>query len=445
MKKTICLFAICSAILFALPSCKEKDNPHHGNNTETDDPGTNPGSGMTVNMPDCFVFYKDAKFIYKRTLNTGTSSKITWDVTAYNASTKTATISVKNGDSDPTTMQIRSGSKGIEFSSGGSWKALTDGGSEVNFIFGMHLNSIPSGCYGSIKNTTKIGTITIPGGRSSQGFQTGSSYSSTTGYHDSFMFDYSSGESWSTECGLTHAGYEYRNGNETPIFVNTYTVDLVAYDIPMPNGTRRTYMPSGSTVYDVTDTYITYNQHPANTQRYASMFFYFNDKKNSRSDILRYNPYVLWYENSWQYGQITNAYNTRWELSGWFAGKAFSASPSGGPRSGESFDCAGLYSYNNGSQAYTPFQDNGVPVYGSYVFFVMAETNIAVGQPDIDNTEFCYLQIPDASNYAASAYSIRVKLLDDGTIDTYTKAGTPLRIHPTVPDPSMVIGPVRQL
>ena len=75
----------------------------------------------------------------------------------------------------------------------------------------------------------------------------------------------------------------------------------------------------------------------------------------------------------------------------------------------------------------------------------MAETNIAVGQPDIDNTEFCYIQIPDASNYAASAYSIRVKILDDGSIDAYTKAGTPLRIHPTVPDPSMLTGPVRKL
>ena len=453
MKKAISLFAIFIAILFTLSSCKEKDNPYKGDDTEINDPGSNPGTnpGPTVNVPDCFVYYKGAKFIFKRTLDTGTSSKITWDVTDYNASTKTATISVQNGDSDPTTMQIRSGSKGIEFYSSGSWKAITDGGSDINFILGMHLNSIPSGCYGSIKKTTKLATITTPGGKSSQGFQTSSAYTSTTGYHDSFMFDYSSGESWSTECGLTHAGYEYRNGKDYPIFVNTYTIDLVAYDIPMPNGSHRTYMPSGSTVYDVTDTYITYSQHPANTQRYASMFFYFNDKKNSKSDILRYNPYILWYDNGWTYMQIKNDFHTRWELSGWFAGKAYSGSAIGGPRSGEVFDAAGLYSSNEGSQSYTPFQNNGSPVYGSYVFFVMAEANIAVGEPDFNNTEFCYISIPDASNYAASAYSIRVSLLDDGTVDTYTKAGLPAvksasgPIRPTAPDPSWVTGPVRKL
>ena len=67
MKKAICLLAIFSAILFTLPSCKEKDNPHNGDNTEIDDPGsnpgTNPGSGTTVSVPDCFVFYKGDKFI----------------------------------------------------------------------------------------------------------------------------------------------------------------------------------------------------------------------------------------------------------------------------------------------------------------------------------------------------------------------------------------------
>ena len=450
MKKFLFLILMGCAVPVAFSSCDKKNPVTPSDDTEQGNPGTPSTPGTpSVTVPDCFVYYKGAKFIFKRTLDDGRVTKITWDVTDYNSSTKTATITSKNGDNDPATFQIRNGSKGIEFNLNSGWKTLTDGGSEINFLLGQKLNSIPSGCYGSIKNTTKTQTVSIPGSKTSSGFQVSSAYSSTSGYHDSFMFDYSSGESWSTECGLTSAGYEYRNGKEYPIFVSTYTISLIAYDIPMPNGTRRTYMPANSTIYDVVDSYINYDIFTASTLRYAALSFYWNDKKNS--NVMRYNPYVIWYlDGTWTYAQITGEWHPQWTLYSWFVGKATSGSVIGGPKDGVKFDCEGSYISATRSQSYTPFGTSSSPAYGYYVMFVMAENDVAVGTPDIDNTWFCGIQIPDPS-YNTDTYSDRVKLLDNGSVDYYYSSSTttvksaPGPFRPAVPDPSMIAGPVYRL
>ena len=447
MKKYLSLLLVF-ALAGAAVSCE--DTPLDEIDDETpqgNTPGTNPGNGggsSSVAVPDCFVYFKGAKFIFTRTLDTGKSIKITWDVTDYNSSTQTATISSKVGDDNPGSFQIRKSSKGIEFNQGGSWKATTDGDAGINFLLGSKLNSIPSGIYGSVPNKTKLVTVSIPGGKSSQGFSISSSYQPTTGYHDSFMFDYSSGETWCTECGIVSAGYQYRNGKEYPIFVSTYETKLVAYDIPMPDGSRRTYMPAGATVYDVADTYISYSQHPAKTQRYASMFFYWNDTKNS--NVMRYVPCALWYDGGWKYAQITEDMNVRWSFYSWFIGKASSGSPIGGPKDGVSFGCSGLYLSEDGSQSYTPFGTASSPNYGYFVLFVLAENSIAMGEPDLDRTEFALIEIPDPStSYAAMTYSDRVQLNDDGTVDYYTKTKGGHPVRPSVPDPSMISGLVYRL
>ena len=441
MKKYLLLIASLCAAMIAFTSCKDDSVPGDESEIENGEGNSNTNeNGQTVNLPDCFVYYKGANFIFKRTLDDGRTTKVTWDVTAYDSSSSTATVSVKSGDDDPYEIKIRKNSKGIiEFNRYGSWKALTDGGKEINFLMGSELNTIPSGCYGSIKNTTKLESVTTPGGKSSQGFSIGSEYTYTSGFHDSFMFDYSSGETWCSECGLTQAGYAYRNGKETPIYVNTWTLELIAYDIPMPDGSRRSYKPSGSTVYDVTTTNFSCYQNDYKTQRYACIFGYWNDKKNT--NVLRYQLCILWYEDGWTYGHITDDMHSRWSLSAWFAGKPYSGKAIGGSYDGVQFDCEGLYSSSTGSQSYSPFD-----MAGYFTFFVLAENMIAVGEPDTEETVFGLLYIPNDGSYA-STYSVRVEPGDDGYVYEYgTKATkSTAGIRTGVPDPSWISGPIRKL
>lgn len=441
MKKLAFLFLAFGILAAPLTSCK-KDDPVKKDTTEEQKPGESSGQGSgttTASMPDCFVYYKGATFIFKRTLDSGTSSKITWVVTDYNNSTKTATVQETAGDNAPTTFQIRKGSKCIEFNKSGSWKPLTDGGTEINFMNGSALNSIPSGIYGSVNNNTKVESVNIPGGKTSAGFSISSSYQPYSGMHDSFLFDYSSGESWSTECGFVSSGYWYQNGKEYPIYTMRTTVELVAYDIPMPDGTRRSYAPAGSTVYDVTDTNFSCYQNDYRNQRYACIFGYWNDKKNT--NVMRYQLCVLWYDNGWTYGQVTNDLHKKWELSCWFAGKAYSGKAIGGAYDGESFDCEGHYSSFTGSQSYSPFDQAGY-----YTFFVLAENAISVGEPTLDDTVFCLLYIPNDGS-ASSTYSARVKPLEDGTVGDYyaAPAKSGIGITPTIPSPDMIEGPIRKL
>ena len=438
MKKLVFLFAALCLLATPVTSCKKDDVVKSDTSGELE-PGnqTDPGSGTTVTLPDCFVYYKGAKFIFRRTLDTGTSSKITWEVT--DCSGNTATIREYSGDNDPTTFQLRKGSSCVEFNKGGSWKPLTDGGGGINFCNGSALNSIPSGIYGSVNNKTKVESVSIPGGKTSAGFSISSSYQPVSGYHDSFLFDYSSSESWSTECGFVRSSYWYQNGKDYPIFTMRTTVELVAYDIPMPDGSRRSYSPAGSTVYDVTDTNQSCYQNSASTQRYACIFTYWNDKKNT--NVMRYQLCLLWYDNGWTYGHLTDDYHSKWELSGWFAGKPYSSSAIGGPYNGVRFDCCGHYSSWTGSQSYSPFDAAGY-----YTFFVLAENAVAVGEPDIDDTVFSLLYIPNNGS-AYNTYSERVTPLDDGTVGTYNAAPAKSSsgIVTGIPSPDMIAGPIHKL
>ena len=476
MKRSLFLAASLCAALLALTSCSDdKSSPaaspsddFYGNNPGYSEYGSgdygsgnygsgnnsgyngNTQSGTVASVPDCFVYFPGAKFTYKRTLDDGRVTKIIWEVTDFDPATYTATILEKYGDSEPTVKRIRKGySGGIEFESYGSWKSLTDGGTGINLIMGSQLNSIPSGCYGSVKHNTKLVNVTTSAGTSSQGFSIGSEYFPTTGYHDSFMFDYSSGETWSTEVGLVKASYAYRNGKEYPIFVSTYDIELVAYDIPMPDGTRRTYQPAGSVIYDVESTYISYFQHTSNSQRNASLTFYWNDSKNT--NVLRYIPYVIWYDEenlTWNYAQITSDMNNWWTFYSWFAGKPSSGKVIGGSLDGVEFQCQGYYISSEGSQSYSPFGTATNPDYGWFIFFVMAETSVANGDVDMDKTEFVAIEIPNPKEVTSGiTYSVRVSLLNDGTFDLYSGSGVvyapPAR--PSAPAPSWIKGPIHKL
>lgn len=431
MKKLV-LLLIAMGLMIPFSSCKKDDTPKKDKSDEQEqkDPSSQ-DSGTTAAVPDCFVYYKGATFVFKRTVDNKTSSKITWTVTDFNSSSNTATVQEIWGDNNPTTFQIRKGSKCIEFNKGSGWKALTDGGSGINFMNGSDLNSIPSGCYGSVKKKTDIETVSIPGGKTSSGFSISSTYQNATGSHDSFLFDYSSGESWSTQCGFVSSGYWYQNGKEYPIFSMRTNVELVAYDIPMPDGSRRTYAPAGSTVYDVTDTFFHCYQNDYKTQRYACIFAYWNDTRNT--NVMRYRLGVIWYQNDmWNYGFITDDLNTSWQLSCWFAGQAYS---------GNGYGFEGHYSSDFGSQSYSPWECEGW-----YIFFVVAENAINVGEPDFDNTVYNLLYIPNDGS-AASTDGIRVKLLDGGNYDYYNAAPakSPLKITPGIPPMEMIEGPVHKL
>lgn len=448
MKRVAFIIVAACFIAATFTSCT-KDDPTPEDTTETNDQNNgnnenNQGNSgnQTASLPDCFVYYKGAQFVFKTSFDDGTSKKITWEVTDYNSSTSTATISVKNGDNDPYETHLRKGSKCIEFGGNGSWKALSDGGSNIEFMNGSELYSIPSGIYGSVTDKTTVGSVSIPGGKTSTGFTISSSYQPTTGYHDSFLFDYSSSESWSTECGFVSDSYFYQNGKEYPIFTQRTNTELVAYQIPMPDGSTRSYIPAGSEAYDVTDTYFSCYQNDYKTQRYACIFSYWNDNRNK--NVLRYQLCLLWYDNGWQYAQLTESYNNQWKMSGWFAGEKYSESAIGGAMNGVSFDCAGHYSSRSGSQSYSPFGDAGY-----YTFFVLVENSVNVGVPDTEKTVFSLLYIPNDGS-AASTYSQRVSLKDDGTVDAYSASTSSTKsaisgVRPNVPTPDMIIGPIRKL
>ena len=449
MKKSLFLTALCAVSLSFLTACDEdkpqlesddefvSDDDGGNQNNQGDDPANN---NTQVSFPNLFVYYPGAKFIYKRTVSTGLSQKLTWTVTDYNEQTKTATVETQYSDEEPSSMEIRSLSNGmIEFSTGGGYKAVVSDRGEVGYMFNYR-PSIPSGIYGSLTDKFEVENIAVPGGKSSAGVTIGASYQPYVGFHDSYLWDWQMSESWCSECGFVRSSNFWSNGKEYPISSSRSNIELLAYDIPMPDGTRRSYIPAGCETYDVTDTYCTYFHLSANTQRYDDLSFYWNDKKNQ--NVMRYNLYMLWYDEGWTYGQVQVGSADKTEFSGWFKGKATSDRAIGGPRDSESFDCAGYYRTWDRSAYYFPE--------GYYVYFVMVENTVDVGVPSVDDTEFVLICI-DYENDCVG--SVRVAMLDDGTVDLWggssaqTRAGVGITapVKVSKPDPSMIIGPVHKL
>jgi len=455
MKKTLFLTALC-LVSFSLFTACVKDDPQMQrddfeeefrdddegggqNNSNGDGQGQDSNGNDNVTYPDCFVYYPGAKFIYKRTIDNKTSSKFTWTVTDYEESTKTATIVTQYTDSDPGSMQIRSMSNGmIAFSSGGTFKPVVNEHNEVGYMFN-YKPSIPSGIYGSLTDKVEIENISVPGGKSSVGISVGASYQPYTGFHDSYLWDWKISESWCSECGFVRASSFWSNGKEYPISSSRTNIELLAYDIPMPDGTHRSYMPSDCETYDVTDTYCTYFHHSASSQRYDSMGFYWNDKKNK--NVMRYTLNTLWYEDGWNYARLAADTQYRTELSGWFKGEKSWGQAIGGPRDGEMFDCSGRY----GTQMKSAYYLNE----GYYLYCVLVENIVNEGVPTED-TEFILI-CRDYENDCVG--SVRVVLLDNGVIDAYDNQSTQTRaagfsiagITINKPDPSMIDGPVHKL
>ena len=457
MKKMLFLTALCAMSLSFFAACGD-DKPgveeevfgpaNQGNQNNPGDPN-NPGGKQdstnqdTTNIlktfPDLFVYYPGAKFIYKRTVDTGLTEKITWTVTDYNEQTKTATVQRKTSGSEPDEIEIRSLSNGmIEFGEGGDFKAVVSDRGKVGYLYNYR-PSIPSGIYGYLTDVYEVEDIAVPGGKSSAGVTVGANYDPIVGYHDSYLWDWKISESWCSECGFVRASHFSSNGKEYPITSSRINIEMLAYDIPMPDGTRRSFIPDGCETYDVTDTYCTYSHFTAPSQLYDALSFYWNDKKNQ--NVMRYNLYMLWYEDGWTYGPVVAGYEDNTQFSGWFKGKATSGSAIGGPRDSESFDCEGYYGTTIRSGIYFPE--------GNYVYFVMVENIVNEGTPTFDDTEFVLIVIDYENDYG----SFRVKLLDDGTVDLWddssaqTRAGArhtaPVKV--SKPDASILAGPARKL
>ena len=449
MKKTLFLTALCAATIALTVACDE-DDPIRPDKDEQEipadeqgDPGNNQGNqgnqNTQVNYPDCFVYYPGAQFIYKRTSGK-TSSKFTWTVTDYDEQTQTATIQTKEQDSEPGELKIRRGSNGmIEIAKNGFFEPVVNSNGEVKYLFN-YKPSIPSGIYGSLDDKVSVSTVSVPGGKSSAGFTVSASYQPYTGFHDSYLWDWQISETWCQECGFVRESSYWSNGKEYPISSSRSSAEIIAYDIPMPDGTRRTYIPDGCETYDVTDLYCTYFHHPASSQRYDDMTFYWNDKKNR--NVMRYILNAIWYdnENGWLCAPIVPDMSSRREYLGWFLGTPSSGKAIGGTRDGESFDCEGSYLTTMKSNVY--FDE------GFYVFCVFVENTVYTAGPT-DDTEIVGIYV---DYNAGITSSVRVQLLDDGTVDYYTPSGVSTRADassgaftPTKPDPSMLIGPIRKL
>lgn len=448
MKKILFLTALCAVSFSFFTACDDEkprlaDDEEYVSDDESGDEdngnGNQGGTDNQVTFPNLFVYYKGAQFIYKRTVSTGLTEKLTWTVTDYNDQTKTATVQTQYSGEEPSEMQIRGLSNGmIEFSSGGGYKAVVNDRGEVGYMFNYR-PSIPSGIYGSLTDKYEVETVSVPGGKASAGVTIGASYQPYTGFHDSYLWDWQMSETWCSECGFVRSSSFWSNGKEYPISSSRSNIELLAYDIPMPDGTRRTYIPDGCETYDVTDTYCTYFHHSASSQRYDSMGFYWNDKKNK--NVMRYTLNALWYEDGWNYARLVEDTQYRTELSGWFKGEKSWGQAIGGPRDGEMFDCSARY----GTQMKSAYYLNE----GYYLYCVLVENIVNEGVPT-DDTEFILI-CRDYENDCVG--SVRVKLLDDGTVDLWddssaqTRAGVRLTapVKVSKPDASILAGPARKM
>ena len=446
MNKTLFLTTLCAVSFSLFTSCDE-DKPLSDVDEEyvSDDEGEGQGGGKTndpngtpqTKYPDCFVYYyPGSQFIYKRTVGSDLKQKVVWTVTDYNAQTKTATIETQYPDEDPGTIQIRNNNGMVEFSKSGEFKPVVSSSGDMNYMFN-YKPSIPSGIYGSLEDKVSVNSVSIPGG-SSVGMTVGASYQPYTGFHDSYLWDWQISETWCSECGFLRESSYWSNGKEYPISSSRSSMELIAYDIPMPDGTHKGYIPSGCETYDVTDTYCTYFHMTASSQRYDDLSFYWNDKKNQ--NVMRYTLNILWFEDGWKYAQVVAKSEYHTEFSGWFVGKESWGTAIGGPLNGVMFDCRGSYG--------TPMKSNYYLNEGTYVYFVLVENLVQVGVPT-DDTEFVAIQI--TYNELATPYSFRVKLLEDGTADVWDQSSAPGRdsnrgsIKVLKPDPSMITGPIHDL
>ena len=448
MKKTLFLTALCLVSFSLFSSCddtkplSEINDEEYSEGDKDDDEGDEGDGGQggqgtpntpQTSYPDCFVYYyPGSQFIYKRTVSTGLTQKVVWTVTDYDDQTKTATIQTQYPDEDPGTMQIRNNNGMIEFSKSGGFKPVVSSSGEVGYMFN-YKPSIPSGIYGSLNDKVSVNSVSIPGG-TSVGMTVSASYQPYTGFHDSYLWDWQISETWCTECGFLRESSFWSNGKEYPISSSRSSMELIAYDIPLPDGTHKGYLPPNCETYDVTDTYCTYFHHPANTQRYDDLRFHWNDKRNQ--NVTRYTLNILWYDEGWKYSQVVPQSGDRTEFLGWFNGEKYGGNAIGGTQDGVSFDCIGLYKTQDKSAYY--FNE------GTYVYFVLVE-NVVQSAVPTDDTEFIGIRI----NYAAYiTSSIRVRLLDNGTADVWDEPA-PRRSSGALkvlkPDPSMITGPIHEL
>ena len=450
MKKTLFLAALCAVSFSLFTACdkpsRDFDDERYSEGGQDDDESEGEGGGTPSNpngnqntqqnYPDCFVYYyPGSQFIYKRTVGSDLKQKVVWTVTDYNAQTKTATIQTQYPDEDPGEIQIRNNNGMIEFTKYGEFKPVVSSTGDVNYLFN-YKPSIPSGIYGSLSDKVSVSSVSIPGG-TSVGMSVGASYQPYTGFHDSYTWDWDISETWCTECGFLRESSYWCNGKEYPISSSRSSMELIAYDIPLPDGTHKGYIPSGCETYDVTDTYSTYSHHTASSQRYDCMFFYWNDKRNK--NVMRYTLNQLWYDDGWKYTQIVAKSEYHTDFLGWFEGDEGWGTAIGGPHDGERYDCTGYYKTNDKSGYY--FNE------GTYVYFVLVENMVQLATPT-DETEFIAMQI--SHNQWANVYSIRVKLRDDGTADVWDdgssaphRASGPIKV--LKPDPSMITGPIYEL
>jgi hypothetical protein len=202
---------------------------------------------ITVEKPpvnDTFVYYENSNFLF--IIKDGTSgtnkTRMTWEVTDYQPSTKVATISMtldpaSTGTPLPETFyfrKVRSGA--LEYSGNGtSWKNLTDERGDINYLFGSTASK-PSALWGDVDTYIDAATVAYPGGTST-GYKVKSEYDAST--NDPYFYTNYTYEYYCEETGFTKSEKFISDMQYFPIFSYKREVELVAYEINLPDGTTR--------------------------------------------------------------------------------------------------------------------------------------------------------------------------------------------------------------
>jgi uncharacterized repeat protein (TIGR02543 family) len=196
-------------------------------------------------LVDTFPYTTGSNFLF--VIKDGTSSvsttKMTWDVTSYDATTAIATIAV--GLDPPTTktplpatIYFRNGTGSLlEYStSGTAWTPMNRApGTAVTFLFGTKAGR-PSSLVGSVVNSVKTATVSFVG-ETSGGVAVSSEYDSSR--YDSYMFTQYTREYYSDTVGFT-GGISFTSDlSMLPAYTYKREVELVSYRVNMPDGTVR--------------------------------------------------------------------------------------------------------------------------------------------------------------------------------------------------------------
>lgn len=355
----------------------DPDNPSDPDNpTDPTDPGDNPSQQQKL---DCFVYYKDATFLYIYTSYDNKKTKLFWQVNDYDKTTCVASITqtmLCDTGNETSEFKLKKESDGsISYSQDGTaWTSRTNQSKEWNFMF-ISKASRPSGCFGNIMNKVQISDVTGPDGKSAQGYIVSSDYDNSR--EDYYMYDDISHESWSPECGLAQSFKHISNMQSYPTYTYQADYKLVAYYIPMPDGTVRSYSPDEPAMKAVTNL-SAHSSDLRNTSSKCSMItFIWNDFANT--NVFKYNLYNMYQDPSdgnWYRQKVFS--DNEAELGSWFIGVA---------------DCEDINHKDNLRGTYSTRSGSGLSFPEGYYFFYVTAESLSFETSFDDITEIIGIQL----------------------------------------------------